>query len=155
MATRTPTESESGGQPSGIMPQLPLRELGLEYVPAIPVDVGGMADTLSKLVARVKQREQSLQGLSRTFTIGGSTARAYNFLFGSGASDAKAAEAHEELRALRARRAGRPRRRNPAAAAGRRAKRGLGSAGMEVDPFMVRIPGARQEYPLGGAPLHG
>ena len=60
-------------------------------MPAIPVDVGGMADTLSKLVARVKQREQPLQGLSRTFTIGGSTARAYNFLFGSGAADAKAA----------------------------------------------------------------
>jgi hypothetical protein len=82
------------------LPQLPTRELGLKHVPAIPVDVGGMADTLSGLVTRVKQREQSLQGLSRKFTIGGSTARAYNFLFGSGAADAKAAEAHEELRAF-------------------------------------------------------
>jgi Lipoxygenase len=101
MATRTPAESESGGQPSGIkLPQLPLRELGLEYVPAVPVDIGGMADTLSKLVIRVKQREQALQGLSKTFTIGGSTARAYNFLFGGGASDAKAAAAHEDLRAF-------------------------------------------------------
>jgi hypothetical protein len=80
------------------MPQLPVREIGLKNVPAIPVDLGGLADTLSKLVVRVKQREQALQGLSRTFTIGGSTARAYNFLFGSGAADAKAAEAHEDLR---------------------------------------------------------
>jgi hypothetical protein len=82
------------------MPQLPVRELGFKHVPAIPVDVGGLADTLSRLVARVKQREQPLQGLSRTFTIGGSTARAYNFLFGRGAADAKAAEAHDELRAF-------------------------------------------------------
>jgi hypothetical protein len=52
MATQTAAESESGGQPSGIKPpQLPLRELGLKYVPAVPADIGGMADTLSKLVA--------------------------------------------------------------------------------------------------------
>ena len=50
MAIQTPAERKSGGQPSGIMPQLPLRELGLKYVPAVPVDIGGMADTLSKLV---------------------------------------------------------------------------------------------------------
>src|SRR5215467_1477121 len=98
-ATQTPAVSESGAQPSATkLYQLPLRELGFKFVPAVPVDIGGMVDTLSKLVVRVKQREQALQGLSRTFTIGGSTARAYNFLFGSGASDAKAAAAHEGLR---------------------------------------------------------
>jgi hypothetical protein len=75
------------------MLQLPLRELGLKYIPAIPVDVHGMADTVSKLAIRVKQREQALQGLSKMFTIGGSTARAYNFLYGSGAADEKAAAA--------------------------------------------------------------
>ena len=59
MATQTAAERESGGQPSRVkMPQLPVRELGLKYVPAIPVDIGGLADTLSKLVVRVKQREQ-------------------------------------------------------------------------------------------------
>jgi hypothetical protein len=26
-------------------PQLPLRTLGLTYVPAVPVDIGGMVDT--------------------------------------------------------------------------------------------------------------
>lgn len=82
------------------MPQLPLRELGFKNVPAIPVDIGGLADTLSKLVIRVNQREQPLKGLSRTFTIGGRTARAYNFLYGDGGADAKAAEAHEDLRAF-------------------------------------------------------
>ncbi len=90
MATRTAAESESGGQPSGIkLPQLPLHELGLEYVPAIPVDIVGILDTLVKLGVRVKQREQALQGLSKTFTIGGSTARAHDFLFGGAAKGAR------------------------------------------------------------------
>jgi hypothetical protein len=85
VATQTVAGSEPGGQ-SSTMLQLPLRELGLKYIPAIPVDVHGMADTVSRLALRVKQREQALQGLSKLFTIGGSTARAYNFLYGSGES---------------------------------------------------------------------
>ena len=92
VATQTVAGSESGGQ-SSTMLQLPLRELGLKYIPAIPVDVHGMADTVSRLAIRVKQREQALQGLSKMFTIGGSTARAYNFLYGSGEADKKAAAA--------------------------------------------------------------
>ena len=48
----------------------------------------------------MKQREQALQGLGKTFTIGGSTARAYQFLYGGGAADKRAAEAHEALRAF-------------------------------------------------------
>jgi hypothetical protein len=90
---------KSGGQPSGInLPQLPLRELGLEYIPAVPVDIVGMLDTLVKLGVRVKQREQALQGLSKTFTIGGSTARAHDFLFGGEATDTQQAAVHERLR---------------------------------------------------------
>jgi len=101
MATRTPTESVSGGQPSGIkLPQLPLRELGLNNVPAVPVDIVGMLDTLVKLGVRVKQREQALQGLSKTFTIGGSTVRAHDFLFGGEATDAQQAAILERLRGL-------------------------------------------------------
>jgi hypothetical protein len=92
VGTRIVAGTESGGQ-SSTMLQLPLRELGLKYIPAIPVDVHGMADTVSRLAIRVKQREQALQGLSKMFTIGGSTARAYNFLYGSGAADKKAAAA--------------------------------------------------------------
>ena len=78
---------------------LPLRELGLEYIPAVPVDIDGIVDTMFKLGVRAKQNEQALQGLSKTFTIGGSTARAYGFLFGGEAADAKLvpAAAHEHL----------------------------------------------------------
>src|SRR5262249_13812067 len=78
--------------------KLPLSELGLKYIPAVPVDIGGMIDTLVKLGIRAKQREQALQGLTKTFTIGGSTARAYAFLFGGEAADAKPAAARERLR---------------------------------------------------------
>jgi hypothetical protein len=66
MATQNAAESESGGQPSGIkLPHLPLRELGLKYLPAVPVDIVGMLDTLVKLGVRVKQREQALRGSPR------------------------------------------------------------------------------------------
>jgi hypothetical protein len=44
-----------------------------------------MATTLDpqiKLSIRFKQRELSLQGLSKTYTIDGTTARAHAFLFG-------------------------------------------------------------------------
>src|SRR5262245_14069325 len=91
--------TESGGQ-SSTMLQLPLRELGLKHMPAIPVDVHGMADTVSRLALRVKQREQALEGLSKVFTIGGTTARAYNFLYGSGAADKKAEAARAASRAF-------------------------------------------------------
>src|SRR5262249_37702966 len=93
------TGSESAGQ-SSTMLKLPLRELGLKHIPAIPVDVPGMADTVSKLAIRVKQREQALEGLSKVFTIGGTTARAYNFLYGSGAADKKAEAARAASRAF-------------------------------------------------------
>ena len=77
MATQTTVVSESAGQMSNVkMPRLPLGELGFKYIPAVPVDAGGVGDTLVKLAVRLKQREQPLQGLSRTFTIGASTARA-------------------------------------------------------------------------------
>jgi hypothetical protein len=99
MATQTTVVSESAGQMSNVkMPRLPLGELGFKYIPAVPVDAGGVGDTLVKLAVRLKQREQPLQGLSKTFTIGGSTARAYNFLFGPEAAVEKQLAAHESLR---------------------------------------------------------
>ena len=99
MATQTTVVSESAGQMSNVkMPRLPLGELGFKYIPAVPVDPGGVGDTLFKLAVRLKQREQPLQGLSKTFTIGGSTARAYNFLFGPEAAVEKQLAAHESLR---------------------------------------------------------
>jgi hypothetical protein len=79
---------------------LPLRKLGFENVPAVPVDLAGMADTLLRLGIKVKQYEQALQGLSRSYTIRGTTARAYTFLYGSETPDAKRARGREHLHAL-------------------------------------------------------
>ena len=80
------------------LPQLPTRELGLENAPAFPIDTSGMLDTLFRLSIRFKQRDQTLQGLSKAFTIGGKTARAREFLFGQEALDAKEAEQLKHLR---------------------------------------------------------
>ena len=80
------------------LPQLPTRELDLTNVPAFPIDTAGMLDTLFRLSMRFKQREQALQGLSRTYTIGGKTARAREFLFGHESLDAKEAAQLKHLR---------------------------------------------------------
>jgi Lipoxygenase len=82
------------------LPQLPTRELGLDNVPAFPIDTAGMLDTLFRLGIRFKQREQALEGLSKTYTIGGKTARARDFLFGRESLDAEEAEQLEHLRGL-------------------------------------------------------
>jgi hypothetical protein len=62
------------------LPQLHLRELGLKHVPALPLDLGALPDTLIKLGIREKQCEQAYQSLSRTLTIAGRTDRAHAFL---------------------------------------------------------------------------
>ena len=49
--------------------RLPLRKLGFEYVPAVPLDIPGMGDTLVRLGIKTKQYEQALQRLSQTYTI--------------------------------------------------------------------------------------
>ena len=76
-------------EPQIKLPQLPTRDLGLKNAPAFPIDVAGMLDTLFRLNIRFKQREQALQGLSNTYTIGGKTARAYDFLIGHESLEAK------------------------------------------------------------------
>jgi hypothetical protein len=71
MATQTLDVSESVPKPSDTLtppsatpaigfklPQLPLRHAGLEYVPAVPVDIAGMLDTLQKLDVRLKGDER-------------------------------------------------------------------------------------------------
>ena len=107
MATQSPAERRSAEQPAGSkrfhharFHQLPLRGHGLKHLPAVPVDLGGMPDTLVKLGIRTKQVEQAYQGLAKTYTIGGSTARAHTFLFGQEVADAKPAAARERLRAF-------------------------------------------------------
>jgi hypothetical protein len=78
--------------------KLPLRLFGLKAIPAVPVDLEGMVDTLIKLDVRGKQKEQATQGLTREFTIDGLTARAFNFLYGGQPIDEPAATARERLR---------------------------------------------------------
>jgi hypothetical protein len=82
------------------LPQLPTREIGLDNLPAFPIDTAGMLDTLIRLGMRFKQREQALEGLSKTYTIGGRTARAREFLFGDVPLDAKESEQLDHLREL-------------------------------------------------------
>ena len=82
------------------LPQLRLRELGLKNVPAVPIDIAGIVDTLLKLGIRAKQGEQAYQGLAKTFTIGSATARAHTFLFGDQAADATRAAARDSLQAF-------------------------------------------------------
>ncbi|WP_433167133.1 lipoxygenase family protein [Kribbella sp. CA-247076] len=77
---------------------LPLRKLGFDNAPAVPVDLRGMPDTLVRLGVKVKQYEQALQGLGRMYTIRGTTNRAYTFLYGDQPPDAKRARARERLR---------------------------------------------------------
>src|SRR5262249_40848065 len=101
MTTQTAASSSSGERLSAIkITQLPLRAHGLANAPAVPLDTLAMIDTLLKLATKLKQREQALQGLSKKFTIGGTTAPAYDFLFGREAVGASAAAALERLRAL-------------------------------------------------------
>src|SRR6187200_2305203 len=82
------------------LPHLRLRELGIKNVPAVPVDIAGILDTLVKLGAREKQCELAYQGFTKTFTIGGTTARAHSFLFGDQTAGAQQAAARESLRAF-------------------------------------------------------
>src|SRR5262245_13320231 len=100
MTPQTMAPGKPVAQPSEMrLPKLNLRDHGLENVLAIPVDLVGMVDTLVKLGRKVREREQALQGLSKTFTIGGSTARAHAFLYGKASPGADAAAAYDGLRA--------------------------------------------------------
>ena len=62
---------------------IPLRFLGLKYVPGIPIRLRrGMLDTFTKLKARVKEITVAEQKLSSSYTINGITAKGFEFLFG-------------------------------------------------------------------------
>jgi len=60
----------------------PLEEYAFPNLPAIPVDLEGMADTLLRLAIRSEQMFQAKQGLTNTYTVDGVTDTAYGFLFG-------------------------------------------------------------------------
>jgi hypothetical protein len=52
------------------------------HLPAIPVDLEGMAETLVRLAIRQEQLSQAKQSLTNAYTIHGRTDVAYTFLFG-------------------------------------------------------------------------
>lgn len=73
-------------------------------LPAIPVDPAGVLDTLSRLKIRAEQVAQAEQGLTRRFSIRGSTKTGYAFLFGQASRATTAATARDALaQSLRAR----------------------------------------------------
>jgi hypothetical protein len=63
------------------------------HLPAVPVDLAGMTDTLARLTLRSQQIAQAKQALTRTFTLGGRTDVAYAFLFGQSDNAPNAADA--------------------------------------------------------------
>jgi hypothetical protein len=68
------------------VPHLPLWLLGLNDIPAVPVQLPEMADTLVRLGVRAAEIKQATQGLTVPFTIANQAAIAYEFLFGRGVS---------------------------------------------------------------------
>jgi hypothetical protein len=67
--------------------QMPVRAQ-FPHLPAIPIDPAGTADTLARLETRAAQVVQSKQGLTKRYTLGGSTRTAYDFLYGPSAGSA-------------------------------------------------------------------
>lgn len=81
---RTPARMRSAGR----IPHLPIQSF-FPNLPAIPVDVEAMLETLGRLGLRSEQVIQAKQGLTRQFTIGGQTKTGYAFLYGDTSADAK------------------------------------------------------------------
>ena len=68
---------------------LPLQELGFKNVPAYPIVLAAVAETLVNLLARSKEVTQAKWGLTTSYTIKNYTANAYAFAFGKGDSNTK------------------------------------------------------------------
>jgi hypothetical protein len=73
---------------AGQIPHLPIKAF-FPNLPAIPVDLVGMAETLVRLGLRSEQVIQAKQGLTRLFTIDGRTETGYAFLYGDTNAAAK------------------------------------------------------------------
>jgi hypothetical protein len=73
----------------GGIDHLPLRLIGLDSVPAVPIELDGLLDTVLKLARRSEEIEPARQGLSNSYTIGGRTAPAIDFLFGDQSDQAR------------------------------------------------------------------
>jgi hypothetical protein len=60
----------------------PPLEYAFPNLPAVPIDLEGMADTLVRLGIRAEQGKQAKQGLTNTYTVDGVTDTGYGHLFG-------------------------------------------------------------------------
>ena len=60
----------------------PPLEYAFPNLPAVPIDLEGMADTLIRLGIRSEQGKQAKQGLTNTYTVDGVTDTGYGHLFG-------------------------------------------------------------------------
>jgi len=69
--------------------QLPLRDFGLQNIPAVPylLTLSEPLLTLFRLAGRSLEVEPAKNALSNTYTIAGQTASAYDFLYGRSSSD--------------------------------------------------------------------
>lgn len=67
---------------------LPLRFFGLKDIPAIPVQLAKVLPTGLRLLNRLQQQQQALEGLNNMYTIDDITTVGYEFMFGGNASPA-------------------------------------------------------------------
>jgi hypothetical protein len=76
--------------------RLPLQDLGLMDIPAVPFSVEAAGEAALSLRDRTQETNQAMNGLQRMFTIQGETANARSFLFGQADQDDRVS-AHEEV----------------------------------------------------------
>ena len=65
---------------------LPLNLLGLDDIPAVPVELDGLLDSAYRLYQRSKEIEPARLGLTNTYTIDATTATGLEFLYGAAAA---------------------------------------------------------------------
>ena len=84
------------------IPQILVRLAGLGSLPALPVDIDEIIESLPKLLKRLIEEQPAKDGLSNTYTIAGETQTGQEFLFGEGLGDRLCDALKQILQALRA-----------------------------------------------------
>ena len=78
--TRDGSTDDSGGTQD--IDHLPLRDLGFDHLPAVPVQLAKILETLTKLMGRYKEIELCVNSLTNVYTVGKTTASGYQYCFG-------------------------------------------------------------------------
>lgn len=66
---------------------LPLDWIGLENIPAVPVELDGLLDSALKLYERTREIQPAKQGLTNRYTLNATTATSLEFLYGEKPGD--------------------------------------------------------------------